>query len=682
MSTIRSSIELRDNFTAVLNNIVNAVNLSLSAMNDLNQSLNAPIDTTSIQAARDSINQAAIASQQLVNAMESAERPIQDNANGQERFNGLLQAGSGLAKQLHNVISGIFGKNAGLKGVQKLVEMSDSLVTSKSRLDMMNDGLQTTDELYNMIYQSAQRARSSLDGMTDVVARFGNNAKDAFSSNEEVVAFSELVQKQMTIAGASTQESANAMLQLSQALGSGVLRGDELNSIFKQAPNMIQGIADYLNVPIGKIREMASEGQLTADVVKASVFASADKINKQFEKMPKTWEQIWQSMQNQAIVALKPLLEKINEIFNDERFQAGLSSIMDAFAALGGVALDVLTLIADVAAWVADNWSVIGPIVMTAAAALGIYAGVLAGVKVVALLANAAQKLFDGSLFACPIFWIVGGLIAFVAIMGVVTKSVNDAYGLSLSFGGMLGGSLMVILAALGNMFIAIGKTFMGVWESMYAIGGNIFTFFYNMGVDIGAFCANFISSFLDVIAGICEALNNLPFINFDYSGITNTANEYAKNAANASERKQEYTDVGAAWERGWNSIDFINPEEAWKAGYYLGDKVGKTFDYNNDINAALNSNYDYEGIKSNIGDISDNTDSIKDSLEITEEDLKYLRDIAEQEAINRFTTAEIHIEQTNNNNVSGEMDLDGVVEGLTSAVNEAVDIITEGVHA
>ena len=195
--------------------------------------------------------------------------------------------------------------------------------------------------------------------MADVVARFGNNAGDAFGSSEEVVAFADLIQKQMTIAGASTQEASNAMLQLSQALGSGVLRGDELNSIFEQAPNLIQSIADYLDVPIGKIREMAADGELSADVVKAAIFASADEINAKFEEMPMTWGQIWQSMKNTAMIAFQPVLQRLNDIANSEAFQTFVNGAIEAMATLANVVLNIFELIGTVGGFIADNWSII-----------------------------------------------------------------------------------------------------------------------------------------------------------------------------------------------------------------------------------------------------------------------------------------------------------------------------------
>lgn len=687
MATLESSIRLNDQMSNTLLHIISVMDSTISVVDRMNSALAADADISSyeeisrsIEEAREQIQEANSAYLRLSQTVGSTERAIRDNTAEQENFNNTVEQGASASNKLWDTVKKIGGAYAGVKGIEKLTEMSDNLVTAKSRLDMMNDGLQSTDELYTMIYNAAQRARGELDGMTDVVARFGNNAKDAFSSNAEVVAFSELVQKQMTIAGASTAEASNAMLQLSQALGSGVLRGDELNSIFEQAPNLIQGIADYLDVPIGKIREMASEGQLTAGVVKASVFASADKINKQFARMPMTWGQMWQSMKNQATVALEPVLEKINEIFNDERFQTGLDAIMEAFVELGDVALDVLSTIADGAAWVADNWSVIGPIVMTAAVALGIYAGAMAGVKVATMLAKVVQDLFNGALLDCPIFWIITALIAFIGIMGVVTKSVNDAYGLALSFGGMLGGSLMVILAGLGNMVIMIYNIVCECIIIIWNLIVDFVNFFGNVFQNPLRAIIQLFTGVFDAILAIIEAVAGAIGKLFGQDWSSGIA-EFRQTMWDAVEdtygKNEEYLqkiDLHQA------DLEYIDYDEAFELGYDLGDKMGKTFDYSNDINAALNS--DYDGLLTGVGDIAGNTDDIKKGLEITDEELKYLRDIAEQETVNRFTTADITINQTNNNSISSEMDLDGIVSGLTDMAAEAVEIIPEGVHA
>ena len=257
---------------------------------------------------------------------------------------------------------------------------------------MMNDGVQTTAELVNMVYAAAQDARGSFSQMADVVARFGNNAKDAFSSSEEVVAFADLIQKQMTIAGASTQEAANAELQLSQALGSGVLRGDELNSIFEQAPNLIQNIADYLDVPIGKIREMAADGELSADVVKAAIFSAADDINSKFNEMPMTWGQIWQSMQNTALIAFQPVLQRLNDLANSEAFQTFIQGAIEAMATLANILLNVFDLAVSIGTFIGDNWSIIAPIVYGIVAALTAYIAISAIVAAI----NGVMAMAEG----------------------------------------------------------------------------------------------------------------------------------------------------------------------------------------------------------------------------------------------------------------------------------------------
>ena len=254
-----------DQANAELEQLRGQLNNAIQAQNELNDAMQ-----------NMDVSAANTAYLQLSQTVGNTERYIRDNVDEQGRFNQEIASGTQQANELTNTIKRAVAAYVSIQSVGKALDISDELTQTTSRLNMMNDGVQTTAELVNMVYAAAQDARGSFSQMADVVARFGNNAKDAFSSSEEVVAFADLIQKQMTIAGASTQEAANAELQLSQALGSGVLRGDELNSIFEQAPNLIQNIADYLDVPIGKIREMAADGELSADVVKAAIFSAAD----------------------------------------------------------------------------------------------------------------------------------------------------------------------------------------------------------------------------------------------------------------------------------------------------------------------------------------------------------------------------------------------------------------------
>lgn len=646
----------------------------------------------------------------LSQTVGNTERYIRDNVDEQGRFNQAINEGISQANDLMNTIKGVVGAYLSVQAVGDVLNISDELVQTTSRLNMMNDGLQSTEELVNMVYAAAQDARGSFDEMADVVARFGNNAGDAFSSSAEVVAFADLVQKQMTIAGASTTEASNAMLQLSQGLGSGVLRGDELNSIFEQAPNLIQSIADYLDVPIGKIREMAQDGQLTADIVKNAIFASADDINAKFEQMPMTWGQVWTIMGNAALMQMQPVLTKVNEIANNEDFQLFAANAVSAFATVVEWLLNILELASSIAAFISDNWSIIEPIVLGIATAMGIFtAALLIGKAIMFASAaataihtaltttwtaatfaeTAAQQGLNAALLACPITWIIIAIIAVIALIFAICSAIAKMTGVANSGFGVITGGINVAIQFFKNLGLTVANIALGIGNALSAVASNMMTAFHNAICSVQAWFYGLLSDVLTVIAGIAEALNKLPFVEFDYSGITNAANDYAAKAAEAEAEgnKEEYKSIGDAFNEGMSTFDTFQDgwaSDAFASGAAWGDgvadKVSGMFDGGIDPSFLDSSNF-AETAGNGISDTADNTGALANSLDITSEDLKYLRDIAETEAINRFTTAEIKVEMTNNNNVSGDMDLDGMVDYLANGVNEAMEKAAEGVH-
>lgn len=671
-----------------------------------------------------SLNQAVTQQNMLNNAVGNTERYIRDNVDEQGRFNQEISAGTQQANELTNTIKRAVAAYISIQSVGKALNISDELVQTTSRLNMMNDGVQTTAELVNMVYAAAQDARGSFGQMADVVARFGNNAKDAFSSSEEVVAFADLIQKQMTIAGASTQEAANAELQLSQALGSGVLRGDELNSIFEQAPNLIQNIADYLDVPIGKIREMAADGELSADVVKAAIFSAADDINSKFNEMPMTWGQIWQSMQNTALIAFQPVLQRLNDLANSEAFQTFIQGAIEAMATLANVVLNIFELVGTVGGFIADNWSVISPIIYGVIAALAVYAaylGIVKGIEIASaaataihsvamsakigvmaaltgqtMAATAAQMGYNGALYACPVVWIIVLIIALIAIIFAVCNAIAKMTGIANSGFGVITGGVNVVIQFFKNLGLTVANIALGIGNAIAALASNMMTAFHNAICNVQSWFYNLLSTALSVIEGICAALNKLPFVEFDYSGISSAADDYAAKASEAAGNKEDYQSISDAFNEGFTTFDAFqdgwasdafNAGAAWGDGiadkvsnFSLSDVFGQTDipnvgDYTSGFNDAIANS----GVGDSIGNIDDNTGKIKDSLDVTEEDLKYLRDIAEQEAINRFTTAEVTINQTNNNNVSSDTDLDGFITALDDAMGEAIESMTEG---
>lgn len=695
-----------DNANAELEQLRMQLNQAIQEQNSLNQAM----QNMDVSAAND-------AYLRLSQTVGNTERYIRDNVDEQGRFNQEISAGTQQANELTNTIKRAVAAYVSIQTVGKALNISDELVQTTSRLNMMNDGVQTTAELVNMVYAAAQDARGSFSQMADVVARFGNNAKDAFSSSEEVVAFADLIQKQMTIAGASTQEAANAELQLSQALGSGVLRGDELNSIFEQAPNLIQNIADYLDVPIGKIREMAADGELSADVVKAAIFSAADDINSKFNEMPMTWGQIWQSMQNTALIAFQPVLQRLNDLANSEAFQTFIQGAIEAMATLANILLNVFDLAVSIGTFIGDNWSIIAPIVYGIVAALTAYIaisaivaainGVMAiaeGVKAAAQMMatgatfaeTAAQQGLNAALMACPLTWIIMLILALIVVIFAVCNAIAKMTGIANSGFGVITGGVNVVIQFFKNLGLTVANIALGIGNAIAALASNMMTAFHNAICSVQSWFYNLLSTALSVIEGICSALNKLPFVEFDYSGISSAADDYAAKASEAAGNKEDYQSISDAFNEGFTTFDAFqdgwasdafNAGAAWGDGiadkvsnFSLSDVFGQTDipnvgDYTSGFNDAIANS----GVGDSIGNIDDNTGKIKDSLDVTEEDLKYLRDIAEQESINRFTTAEVTINQTNNNNVSSDTDLDGFITALDDAMGEAIDEVTNG---
>lgn len=693
MATITTGIQLADNFSAPLMHIISSVNMAISSIYDMDQAMNAGVNTASLEAARNEIAQATVAAEEFNQTMQQASSPINDNIRRQEQFNQSLQNGASESSNLVSAIKRMAGAYLSIQTAGKILQTSDEITQTTSRLNMMNDGLQSTADLYNMVYVAANDARGSLGDMASVVARFGNNAKDAFSSSAEVVQFANLVQKQMTIAGASTQEAANAELQLSQALGSGVLRGDELNSIFEQAPNLIQNIADYLDVPIGKIRSMAQDGELSADVVKQAVFAATDEINANFESMPMTWGQMWTVFQNNATMAFQPVLQRLNDLANTDGFQTFATNAINDLAVVAGVVLDIFEGIGSVGTFVSDNWQIIGPIVEGVAAALTVYYGWQLLSTSATKAAAAAQWIYNAAMNANPAAIVAISIGALIVLIGILANKFTGTGHIAQSVFGMITGGINVVIQYFKNWGLTVADIFIGIWNAGGACATNVEIAFHNAISHVQALWYNMLSTALTVVSGICSALNKLPFVDFDYSGITGAADNYASKAAAAAGNTKDYASVPAAFSKGVKTYDTYQKgwvNDAYTAGAAWGDgvtsKIKNTLsskatnipNANNYPNALASSN---AATAANTADTAKNTAKTANTLSASSEDLKYLRDIADREYVNKFTTAQIKVEMINHNNVNNDMDLDGMAEHLRSKIEEEMNAAAEGEH-
>ncbi len=710
MATIRTAIALYDGVTSPLRSMQKAMGIVLNSFESMQRASSNAVDVSAIQEAREELARAET-------AFDSIEQNIRDANDQQQRFNRSIRDGSSAADGLWQRMKGIAATVGGMIGLKQALGTSDQLTQTNARLNnaliKFDDG-GSIEELEAKVMASAQRSRAYYMDTAAAVAKLGINARDAFTNMDEVIAFSELVNKSFVIGGAGAQEQSAAMLQLTQAMASGVLRGEELNSIFENAPGIIQSIAKYLDVPIGQIRTMASEGQITADIVKNAMFEAAGDIERNFSNIPKTWGQIWTGMKNKALSIFAPILNKLNQIANSSKFEAVSNGVIGALAAIASVATVVLDLLINGASWVVDNWSWLSPVIYGVAAALGVYYGAqlaantvgliskgvhiaMAGAKMIQLAATgaltaataaetAAQYGLNAALYACPLVWIIILIIALVTLFYAAVAAVNKFAGTSVSATGIICGAFMAALAFIGNIFIALWNVAAEVFVLIYNLVATVANFIGNVFNDpVGAVCRLFFD-LADTVLGVLQALASAIDAIFG-SNLAGAVQGWRDSLGGwVDETFGKGTEVMAKMSADDLKLDRFEYGAAFDLGYNFGEgidsKVSGLFDGSAmDSMGAFDIGNTLDGIYGNTGDTAGNTAAMSDALDITEEDLSYLRDIAEREAINRFTTAEIHVEQHNENHISKDADLDGIMDAWANDFAEKLDVSEEGVH-
>lgn len=657
MATIGTAIKLNDMMSSPIRNITNAMNMMLSSWESLDGATSGGLDVNGVESIRSEINRATQA--------------LDNMGDEQREFNREVQRGDDVMGGLTDSILGAVGAFVGLQGIGQLVNLSDEYTNTTARLNMINDGLQTTEELSDKIFGAAQRATAKYGDLADMVAKLSLNAGDAFDSNDETILFAETLNKMYGIAGTSAESVASANLQLTQALGSGVLRGEEFNAVFEAAPNIMHTVAEYMNIPVGKLREMAGEGKITADIVKNALIGSAEEVSEQFAAMPMTWSQVWTTVMNELYMISIPILEFINML--------------------------------------ANNWSTLEPIVLGAATAIGLYTAALLiykgisaataladGIRAAATMmstgatfgATAAQHGFNAALLACPLTWIIFAIIALVVIIYAVVAAVNKWKDTTVSATGIIMGALAVAGAFIWNVVIGVlNGIIQAAWSIVEPILGVVEWIlnacnggFNSFGGAVANLIGQIISWFLSlgkVVTKIIDAIFGTDWTG-ELSSLQDDVLKWGKNE-DAITIDREAPTLGSR----------IGYGDAWDAGYAFGEGIDEHISGMFGGGSEEDDGYNPEALLANLGnvpaidDIASNTGAISDSLDITNEDLKYLRDLAEQETINRFTTAEIRVELGGvTNNVTNNTDLDGVMDYLVTGIQEGMERVAEGVHS
>ncbi len=732
MGTIQSYIRLHSGIAQALQRDVSAINRTISQFQNMRMASEGMVNTSSIDSGAAAIeraaqsanrteqemNQVSSATQRMQQELRGVGQHTQNNTNYQNNYNKSVNDGSsavsfllGKAKTMATTLGAAFG-------AKQVIGLSDTMASSRARLDLMNDGLQTTEQLQNMIYQSAQRSRGSYQDTADIVSKLGTSAKGAFKSNEEAVLFAEQMNKQFVIGGASAQEQSAAMYQLTQAMASGRLQGDEFRSIMENAPMLAQSIAQSLGKSTAELREMSSEGLLTSDVIKNALFASADETNRKFEQMPKTFSQVMASVKNQALRAFHPVLNQINKIANSKKFDSFINGAVGAINTIGSVAAVALGAIVTIGAFMSDNWSIIGPIVYGIAGALMLYYGrlflinnaekihagimaikngaMIAAVPIYSLLTGqtmaqtAAQWGLNTALLACPITWIIIAIVALIAIFYAAVAAVNKFAGTSYSATGILVGVFATAGAFIGNTVIGVVNAvitwFVTLWNFIAAFANFFANVFNDPVAAIEHLFLNLFNCILDIVSGAADLIDKITGSNLSGSidGFQNKVNKWAQNKIPEQKEYVKTLDPDK-----YTINKRIAYGDAYKAGYDWGKNLGKSKkvktpkvknpkipDYGKIVKDPSST-----ATAANTGKTAANTAKTANSVSATQEDLSYLRDIAEQEAINQITSPIINVEMTNNNTVNSGMDLDGISSMLRSKVEEEMYASAEGVY-
>lgn len=749
MGSIETSIQLYDGTSGTLQKINNVVSKTIQRFDDMNDHFDGAFNegafesakngfntinilinkiennidrsTTSQQTFTEQVQRSAAAENEMLSSLKSIDttmKKIDDDINQanthQQKFNNSMQMGHEHASNLWTTIKGVAAGMlaaqvvmGGLQAIGNSFNMSDELTLTAARLNLIKEKTQTIASLQNDIFNASERSRASYTDTAAAVAKLGLLAGKAFKSNDEIIAFTELMNKNFVVGGASATEQAAAMYQLTQAMSSGRLQGDEYVSIIENAPLLAKSIEDYMrNVKKaeGTMKDWSSQGLLTADVIKAALFNTGDEINKMLGDIPITWANIAQSIKNNALIAFQPVLVKMNQLANSEKFQAFKTNLITALQNIGMEAMKVLNAFISIVNFFSSNWDIISPFIWAVVAAMIAYnavslitTGILAAQALAEGISGAAKALSTGAtlsatvaqyglnaaLLACPLTWIIILVLTLIAIFYAVVAAINHFAGTSYSVAGLVAGAFLWLAALIGNVIIgAINgiiqalwtkfvEPFIGIieWVLNVANGG-----FDSFGAAVSNLIGQIISWFLSlgkIVTKIIDAIFGTNWTD-GLSALQDKVLSWGKN------------DKAITLDRNAPGINYrFDLTDAFKTGNDWGNGLPnsmKNLFKSKDDEDNKNKQYDYNDMYNNIAATANNTGKMAKAVNISDEDLKYLHDVAEREAINRFTTAEIKVDMTNHNNISGTKDIDGIIEYLRDEVETAMSRSAEGV--
>ena len=719
MQNYGAAIQLADRMTPVLTNIINAVNMTVSSVYELQETSSVALNTAAFSSINENLAQAQVIVDEIQNEYRKTGEEIDGNRNKQKRFNDTIRTGSSYASGMSSVFSKMMtvaGSYIGMRGIGDFFTFSDEITSNEARISLMLDN-GSVEDVKEQIYSAAQDSRGDYADMMNSVSRLSLLAGNAFSDAygnvnfDEVIRFQELMNKNFVIGGASASEQSSAMYQLTQAMSSGRLQGDEYRSIIENAPLLAKSIEEYMaNAGVkGTLKEWASEGLLTADVIKGALFSSSDEIEQRFSDVPMTWGQVATDAKNNVVGIFDPVLEQINSLANNQEFMTVFNNIINGVSWVAGTASVLIDVLANGAIWISNNWGYIAPVIIGVAAAIGAvsaamliyntYTTVKHGLDAISVARSAlksgatiaeaaalktaagAHVGLNAAMLASPVTWIILGIIALIAVIFIVINAIQKVTGTTTSAVGMIFGAVCWLGALILNTVIGVINSIIQMFWTLFCEpylriiewilnvcnGG-----FDSFGGAVANLIGNVISWFLSlgkVVTTIIDAIFGTEWT----AGLTSLQNDVLSWGK---------TENAITISRDAPIIDYrMDMTQAYNWGATKGDNfwngIKDNFSFTNNFeDNALNKTAEYTS------SIATSTDNISDTISsVSDEELEWLRKITERDAVNKFTTAEIKLDFSSTATLNSDMDIDGYINTFTTGLQEALVTTAEGLE-
>ncbi|MCQ5364715.1 tape measure protein [Anoxybacillus salavatliensis] len=746
MAGVQTTLALNDKLTGPLMKMIRAMDATIRVMEKMDAAAT-QLDTKGLAKARKAIMNASADLERLMVASKQADRSLTPLGSKFANLPPPVDRATNSVKSFFAAFAGSAAAYMAIEalrqGIQTFVQASDAYISTSARLANINDGLQTQAELQEKVYQAAQRSRSGYVDMANSVAKLGSLASDAFGNTDEIIRFSELMGKAFAANGISKIGRESAMYQLTQSMGAGRLQGEEYNSIAENAGFLLDAIAKMMKVPKGELKNLASEGKITADIVKAALFKAADDIEKEFKNMPLTFADAMTMFKNWSLRAFEPLLIRFNQFVNSDAFATMAEHAMffvNVFIKGMDLAFDALEffyrMVGTVGRFFEENWSWIAPILTVIGSVLAGIGAILLGlaakwliVKTATMIAAAAQWVYNTAMLSSPATWVLLAIIALLGFVAYATvrwgEQTAEVIGVIFGLFASLGAFVWNIIANIWNAFAMVAEFIMNVFfDPVYAVKKLFYDMVKmvidNMAALAGSFdtAANFLANAfvkganiaIGAVNGLIKALNMIPGVNIGTIGKLSASSVGSLSGGLKNFAANLKPPTSSEFIVNIPRMNRFNVPQAFHAGYaagnkmskWLSDKTANLLDKTQKLTEGIKKGNPFSqslgsqianspGMKNPLasgkddknptGGKLDKVGKIDDEINIADEDLQVFKELATIKSIQNFITLTPTV-QVQTGDIRNEVDVDQLVRKFEESMVNEIARSAEGVYA